>query len=83
MVWSSAIRNQFLVTSLVLVLNAAVFASPKDSTLPPVNDVIFTMIARDAQRQSWPAIGHNGLGDRCFRLRKGNPADPSVHYRMA
>jgi hypothetical protein len=38
---------------MVLVLNAAVFASPKDNTLPPVNDVIFTMIARDAQRQSW------------------------------
>jgi hypothetical protein len=52
-VWSSAIRNQFLVTSLALVLNAGVFASPKDNTLPPVNDVIFTMIARDAQRQSW------------------------------
>jgi hypothetical protein len=51
--WSSAIRNQFSVTSLILVLNAAVFAAPKDNTLPPVNDVIFTMIARDAQRQSW------------------------------
>ena len=35
------------------MLNAAVFASPKDNTLRPADDVIFTMIARDAQRQSW------------------------------
>jgi hypothetical protein len=38
---------------MILALKAAVFASPEDNTLPPVNNVIFTMIARDAQRQRW------------------------------
>ena len=81
MVWSSAVRNQFLATSLVLVLNTAVFASPKDNTLPPVDDVIFTMIARDAQRQSW-LEGYAGtpypVTEELAVNRTPNPATPGV-----
>ena len=90
---SAASHNEFVGIEGELVMLWASDFHPRTLCRPigPMAEGLYACIAIEetpvwgrpclVSRVSRPAIGYNGLGDRCLRPWAGNPADPSVFTR--